>query len=136
MERVIYCPSIDLMEEATSLCKETLLPLQIGDSNHTKDLIFDRDKIQVVEVPGVEDFFSFGQVKQYFHQCIIYVNEFFVLKNKIILKINDEIIKASFEEKHRVKYSYLCTKIGLNVGKLYYENKVIKEFDFVVTEKV
>lgn len=136
MERIIYCPSPKLVDEASLISKDTLLPVQVGDSNNTKDLIFDRKKVQVLEVPGVEDFFSFGSVKQYFHQCIIYVNEFLVLKNKIQLRINNQIVKSNFEEKHRVKYSYFCDNLGLNTGKLYYENKVIKEFDFVVNKNI
>ena len=136
MDRVVYCPSIKKIEEATKISQETQLPIQIGDSEKTKDLIFDKKVVQVLEIPQINELFSFGEVQQFFHQCVIYVDEFLVLKNNTKLIINQELVKPNFEEKHRVKYSYYCVNPGVNSATIYHKDKVIKEFDFVVHRKV
>lgn len=132
MERVIYCPSYEDIDKTAELVQKTKLPVQIGHSDKTKNIVFDESLVQVIEIPSIEELFSFGEVKQFFHQCIIYINEFLVLKNNIKLYIDDNEIKSMFEEKHRVKYSFYCDKKGIRSCKIVHLGTTLKEFDFVV----
>lgn len=136
MKRVIYCPTSKEVEEANELSLLTRLQIQIGDSEKTKNLSFDREKIQVVEIPEINELFSLPVINQYFHQTILYINEFLVLKNNIQLKIDKQLIDPVFQEKHRVKYSYFCEDHGVKYGTIYVDNKLIREFDFVVNKKI
>lgn len=132
MERIIYCPSEVNIDEASNLAKNTRLPIQIGESPKTNKIIFDRTKIQVLEIPEIEELFSFGNIEQNFHQCIIYINENYILKNNTKLFINEKLIPSIFEERHRIKYIYFCKEIGVYNAKIIHNNTVLKEFDFVV----
>jgi len=57
MERVIYCPSDEHRAEAEKLSSDWHLPMQIGDSEATRNLAFDRDVVQVVEIPTLQNLY-------------------------------------------------------------------------------
>ena len=48
MNKIVYCPSNNLLEEAEKLAKNLKLPILVGDSEHTNRLIFDRTKVQII----------------------------------------------------------------------------------------
>jgi hypothetical protein len=136
MKRVVYCPENHDVKEAEDLSRQTRLQIQVGESKNISNLEFDRTKVQVIEIPQINELYSLPTVQQNFHQIIMYVNEFLVLKNNIELKIDEELVKPIFEEKHRVKYAYFCSYDGVKCGRFYFDNKIIREFDFVVSKKI
>jgi len=133
MERVVYCPSEAFLDESSLLSKKTNLPIVIGDSSHTLDLIFDRSNVQVLKIPQhhVLDY-TVEPVKVGFHQCIYYINEFHKLRGSIQLFINDEKIESVYEETHKAKYLYCCSMIGEQVCEIHVNGKKIEDFSFYV----
>lgn len=133
MERLIYCPSEAFIDESSLLSKKTNLPIVIGDNDSTKDIVFDRSYPQVVEIPehrGLD--YMAGPVNVGFHQSIVYINEFYKLRGNIELLINDEKIKSSYEETHKVKYLYHCSIIGEKKCQIFIDGEKIEEFGFYV----
>ena len=53
MQRVIYCPSEENLEEAQILAKTGNIPIQIGDSQKTQDLEFDRNSVSILLIPAI-----------------------------------------------------------------------------------
>jgi Fe-S cluster biosynthesis and repair protein YggX len=132
MERVIYCPSDELLEKASDISKKNYLPIIVGDNDHTKNLEFDREKISIVSIPEHKGYTIFNSIKKGFHQNIKYKNEFIIIKNKINLFINNELIKPMYEESHIAKFVYLCKESGDYSCKIIVDEKVEEEFSFVV----
>jgi hypothetical protein len=53
LQRVIYCPSEENLEEAQILAKTGNIPIQIGDSQKTQDLEFDRNSVSILLIPAI-----------------------------------------------------------------------------------
>lgn len=51
MKRVIYCPDESILGEAVELSKKYRVPIQIGDSERTINLEFDRTKTTPLIIP-------------------------------------------------------------------------------------
>lgn len=133
MERLVYCPSEAFIEESSLLSKKTNLPVIIGDNDRTEGLIFDRSLPQVVEIP--QNYFldyMLGPVSVGFHQYISYINEFYKLRGNIELLVNNEKVKSSYEETHKVKYLYLCSTIGEKICQIYVNGEKLEDFSFYV----
>ena len=82
MDRIVYCPSEEQLDEASILAKEWSLPIQIGESSRTKDLVFDREKTGVIVVPVNNYFLPFPAViKPYEPMSIDYFNDFIECSN-------------------------------------------------------
>jgi hypothetical protein len=132
MNRVIYCPSNEFIEEASSLARKNYLQIIVGDNDHTQNLVFDREKVSVVSVPMYKGSVILTCVKKGFHQNIKYKNEFCIIKNKINLFVNDESIKPLYEESHVAKFMYVCKEIGDYSCRIVVDQKIEEEFSFVV----
>lgn len=132
MDRVIYCPSDSFLDEASSLSKRNHLQIIIGDNDHTRGLAFDRHKVSVVSIPQYKGYSLLDSVKKGFHQNIKYKNEFCIIKNKINLFINDELVKSLYEESHTAKFLYLCKEFGDYSCKIIVDGILEEEFSFVV----
>lgn len=133
MQRYVYCPSEEFLDEATSLSKEVSLPIMLGDNEYSQNLSFDRNKVCVVKIPEKQNIFVGNEtVKLGFHQSIKYTNEFKTLKNNIELFINGEKVPSLYEEMHVVKFNFLCTKIGSHSCIINVSNQKEEEFSFVV----
>lgn len=77
MDRVVFCPSEDKIDEAIELAKEWVLPIQIGDSDRTKELSFDREKVTVIVIPINNYFMPFpALIKPYQPMTVDYYNDF------------------------------------------------------------
>jgi hypothetical protein len=62
MDRVVFCPSMESIEEAELIAKEWSLPIQVGDSERTKGMEFDRNKVSVILIPIYSGFLPFPPV--------------------------------------------------------------------------
>ena len=62
MDRVVYCPSMDNIKEAEVIAKEWSLPIQIGESERTIGMEFDRTKVSVVLIPIYSGFLPFPPI--------------------------------------------------------------------------
>lgn len=93
MDRLIFCPDESMMPEAIRLSRLHLAPIQLGESERTKHLAFDKASPTPVLVPVFHyvkitpDEPVVGQVHR-----IDYVNEFINLKNNAyVLMLNHTI---------------------------------------------
>ena len=133
LDRIIYCPNDSMIQEAEELSVKYRRNILIGENSNTKKLEFNRDKVQLLNVPRV-DRISVMHEKIVFglHQSITYENEFFVLKNNTKLFVNKIPIKSLYEEKHKVKFLFNEYKIGTNVFEITVNGRVEKNGDFYV----
>ena len=77
MDRVVFCPSEDMLEEATKIANEWSIPIQVGDSTRTEKLSFNRDKVSVVVIPINHYFLPFpATIKPYQPISAEYFNDF------------------------------------------------------------
>ena len=135
MERLIYCPSDDKIEEAIKLSKNNSLQILVGDNFYTKDLIFDRNIVSVIKIPQKKTVNYIEYVTQHLHQNIEYINEYVEIKNKIKLFIDEIEVKPVYEESHRAKFIYLCDNLGVYNGCIMIDGKIEEEFKFIVCSK-
>jgi len=77
MERICYCPSDDLVEEAMELALPWGIHVQTGESQATEALDFDRDKVQILNIP-IEQHFKISDpvIRPYQTLACNYVDEF------------------------------------------------------------
>jgi hypothetical protein len=132
MYRVVYCPSDEFLEESAILAKKNYLQIIVGDNDYTKNLEFNREKVSVVSIPEHKGAMLLNSVKKGFHQSIKYKNDFIIIKNKINLFINNELVKPVYEESHIAKFVYICKEYGNYSCKIIVDEKVEEEFSFVV----
>jgi hypothetical protein len=133
MKRYVYCPSSEYITSAEDLAIKTSLPILIGDSEESRNIDFDRSSILVVKIPEKKELTILHEkVPIGFHQCIRYINEYKTLKNNIKLFINNALITPLYEEKHVVKYNFLCEQSGDYLCNIFIDKKKEEEFSFVV----
>jgi hypothetical protein len=77
MERLCYSPTEDKLAEAEKLAEEWGITVQIGDSQRTEALDFDRDLVQVLQIP-TEQYLALTERKVRVNQTVAltYVDEF------------------------------------------------------------
>ena len=77
MERLCYSPTEDELPEAEVLAEPWGVAVQIGDSQRTSELDFDRDLVQILQIP-TEQYLSVTERKVRVNQCVAlkYVDEF------------------------------------------------------------
>jgi hypothetical protein len=105
----------------------------VGDNDDSRKMDFDRNKVQLICIPKVDRIIilktnlTFGT-----HQCIVYENEFVVLKNNTQLFVNNILIKSLYEEKHKIKFVFNEYNIGLNIFKFIVNQKEKESGEFYV----
>ena len=112
MRRVIFCPNESFLPEAEILSKKNNLPINIGLFEDIENLSFDQGKTQVLEVPEKNNLSYFQNCSNHFHTNIWYENDFTVLKNKVVLSIDDVEFQPVLAEKHKVHFLILEKTIG------------------------
>lgn len=129
----MYCPTPGMQDEASIICEDTLLPLQIGDSEKTKNLRFDRTVVQVLHIPEVRTFaISSKQIKKGFHQSVQYINEFDDSAKTCSLHHNGLLVKPLYRESHRVMWTFVCSSVGDNSLQLFDGDNIICKESFSV----
>jgi hypothetical protein len=138
MNRMVYSPSIELKKEAEELAVLTGLPILYGENEHTKDVDFDRKKVQVIFIPkekflGVPD-----KIRKFFVCPVGYENDWIKLDSNIQCWAlnNDDKIKGnlSFMESHYVRYILRFPYAGNWTITLTHGNNIIEEKKVQVEE--
>jgi hypothetical protein len=132
MRRIIFCPSESNFPEAEVLAKKTNLPINIGIFEEIKNLDFDQEKVQVIEVPELNAVFYRKNCSSNFHHSIFYENDFFILKNKIALIINGIKHLPVMAEKHKVRFVVFEKNIGNTECNIVLDDKILESFDYHV----
>ena len=138
MERVIYCPSDDCLDEASALANENGLPIIVGDNSKTEDLTFDRDSVQVLEVPTIQSlrvhpqFLQLGKIVK-----IEYADDFYPV-DAISAEVEDSFgNKISLDsdvsvDKKSVRFKIRPTVVGAHTGSLFDDSGTVATFEFEV----
>lgn len=130
MDRIVYCPSRAEIDEAMKIAEEWALPIQIGDSEKTKSLDFDRTKSGVVMVP-ISNGFMINIDEEVNHSFPIpfdYLNDFedvtdFILK---VTKDGNECTSSSFlRDKHSIIGSFIPEESGDFLIEVFHGVKLI-----------
>ena len=112
MRRVIYCPDESALDEAVVISKNNFMQIQIGESEAVKNLIFDRNKISVIEIPE----FNYVEYKENvdcgLHQIMDYHNDFIVFDESLRALFGGKEIKPLIAEKHYAKFVFTCSLRG------------------------
>ena len=127
MQRVIFAPSIDLINEANQLAKFSKLPIQIGDSIKTQNLIFDRDKISIISIPSNYNLFYFDKVYKDIAFRIKLEDEWHSYLNK---QIKIQIISSNndfFENPYIVENNCIIFLLRINKLDLYNFNIILND---------
>ena len=131
MKRFVYVPpkmmGEDIPKEATDLSVKSRLSIRIGD----EDDGIPKDKIAILSFPDINVITCEPSVKLGFIHLLDYSNDFVDFDKNIVLKVkhsngDEQIIKPSLCEKHRVKFRSRFYSSGI---KEYYidNNKTIIE---------
>lgn len=126
MQRVVYCPNRDLLEEAELLARQTQLQIILGVSKNMESLSFDRDKVQTLKIPEKFEFFIYKEeIKIGLTQCAILIDEYNIIRNNVVLKDNGIEIKPLFQEQHIIKYSFEPVTIGNHTLTVHFGDKIV-----------
>ncbi len=132
MRRVIYCPAEALLSEANDLAKKSQLPINVGEFEELVDLDFDRNVVQILEVPEIKQTSYFKEVKNGFHQKINCLNDFVVFNKDFYILIGNKKYFPIIIEKHKLKFVIEETQIGVKSAKIIGNKKTVEEFEYNV----
>jgi hypothetical protein len=141
MDRVVFCPSMESIEEAELIAKEWSLPIQVGDSERTSGMEFDRNKVGVILIPIYSGFLPFPPVIKpmtsiSFNYCDDFVDcsklDFFLSMNNLLI---DKIIKmnAINHDLHHCALPAFFESEGYYSISVFLESIKITEVNFVVS---
>jgi len=117
MDRIVYCQSEEQLKEAEKLAAEWSLPIQIGDSEKTKSMEFDRSKPCVVLVPINNGFIMHipDEINHAFPIVFDYLNDFETIEDcKLqVTKGDTACVSSSFlRDKHSLIGSFIQEEYG------------------------
>ena len=117
MDRIVYCQSEEQLKEAEKLATEWSLPIQIGDSERTKSIEFDRTKPCVVVVPVSNGFMMHipDEVNYSFPILFDYINDFEPIENCALVVTKGDVtcVSSSFlRDKHSLIGSFTPEESG------------------------
>jgi hypothetical protein len=136
MRRVVYSPSINQQKEAEKIAIEVGLPIVVGDNQYTKNVEFDRTKVQILFIPQEKLLDHPNKAKKLFACPISYSNDWinFDFTIKCVVENGEKKIepKISYMENHFLKYIVRFPSQGIWKIKIFYNEKVIDESEIEV----
>lgn len=136
MNRIVYCPSIEHQKEAEQLAANVGLPIVVGDNEYTKNVEFDRTKVQVLFVPK-EKVFDHPKVTKKLFACPIgYGNDWVNFDHNLqcVAQFGEQSFrpKISYMENHYARYIARFPKPGNWSITIMYKNDVIEKGEIQV----
>lgn len=138
MERVVYCPSEEMLSKAESLAKSTFLSIVMGDAERLSDLQFDRTSVSVLEIPRHKEIQVYSDTILLGTHQFVYIVDEFIGKHfsNYSVYVNEEKLKPMYMERNSAKWCVPCNKIGSFLIKVFLEKEVMMEKKFDVHGKV
>jgi|688.fasta_scaffold756391_2 hypothetical protein len=133
MQRLIYCPSNEKLDEASSLGKKLSLPIVVGESESISFINFDRDSVSVLIVPEKNQIRFIENVNHGLHQSVRYTNEFVDFDDTTMLKDGDLEIAPTIHEKHYCQFIYPCNSVGSRSFSVFVNGVFLEERNYVVS---
>lgn len=131
MQRLIFCPNNEMLEEAEEISKKNRLPIVVGENYYTLQVKFDRSIVSTICIPEKKDLLFNEVVQAGMHQIIVY-NDEFVTSDQISIEIEALDTFVIYKEKYKSRYAAICIKPGNYNGKVMIGSKIEKVFNFVV----
>lgn len=138
MNRTIYAPSEDFLEEAQKFAKNGSISITIGECEAFKDLDFDRSKVQLVTVPTNKYIEYLKKVKVHHTQCIDYIDEWTTMNSSAVCYCYSNSLSYSISnkplilEKNCIKFKFRLPKSGEYNFSIEINNKKYEEGSFLV----
>lgn len=138
MNRTIYAPSIDHLEEAQKLAENTNISITVGDCEAFNGLDFDRNLVQLLLVPKEKYVEFMDKVRVHYTYRVNYVNEWIQMNRtaycKVINKNNNNFynIKPLVIERNCIKFIFRPFEIGSHIFQLYVDDQKCEERSFEV----
>jgi len=141
MDRVVFCPSMDDINEAEKIAKEWSLPIQIGDSDRTTEMEFDKTKVGVVLIPVYRGFDEFPPVIKPSKSISFNYYDDFVDCSKLdfILSMKNSLVGKTFKmnvinhDLHHCSLPSFFESEGFYSISVFSESLKIMEIDFAVS---
>lgn len=144
MDRVIYCPSKEMMEDAEKLSRLHLVPVLLGDNERTLNMAFDRSKPTVLSIP-VHHYlhFSLEDLVQGKTFSMKYVNEFINVKNASFEILSRRIGEPNGywplvpvnKERHQALFIVTPSEWDTYTFFVKIDNEIIDSYEFEVRKK-
>lgn len=132
MRRIVYCPDDSMMQQAENLAKKNNLPINVGFFDGIKNLINIPNIATVIEIPEDRQIYFDNNVKQNFHQNIVYINDFLMFDKNLLLSINNIFYKPILIEKHKIVYNIYESILGLKQCNFIKNNEILESFEYNV----
>jgi hypothetical protein len=133
VRRMLYCPNEDMLEEAKNISKLNFMQIQIGESEATSDLDFDRSSVCVVEIPESRFVEYKRNVTLGLHQIFNYHNDFFVIDSSLTVLIDGKKINPLMAEKHYAKFIFTCIEAGTFTAEILLNEEILESVEFSVS---
>ena len=116
------------------MARSVLLPIVIGESDRTSELVFDKSVVSVIEIPRVRNFaVASPEVFLGMHQLIYVIDEF--CGNNIgaysVRSGNIEVSKM-YTEKYTAKWSLVASNQGLNTADIFFDDEKVASIEYYV----
>jgi hypothetical protein len=139
MSRVLYVPNESFMtQDILDEASKSAIQIQIGDSMHTENLAFDRNKINIVNIEKQDNFNYIKKIIKNFNQNISYKSGKYNFNKTIKCKIHKDnylnYINPKICEKNFVSFILKCEEVGNYQFSIEFEDSVLLNGDFEVYE--
>lgn len=121
-----------MLEEASAISKINFMQIQVGSSQSTNDLEFDRESVSVVEIPEFNYLEYKKDIDIGLHQVLNYHNDFINIDNTIIATVDSEEISPTITEKHYAKFIFPCNTPGEFTANVIFNETILESIVFYV----
>ncbi len=144
MIRTVYCPSEEKIAEAEELAEKHALSITVGESESISEIEFDRNVVQVLQVPTIH---VFGVSSPVIHagltQSFSYICDYVDFKEEgfiptILVEFGEDFseslrLEPKYLESHIAKYSHRFDSLGTHKASVFVNSEICaKDFFFEV----
>jgi hypothetical protein len=139
MLRYIYCPDESMLDEATVLSTEFVVPIMLGYAEIAKDVDFDRTKVGLLLIPEQPVMSLPDHSVPTDHSFMAHYSNDLIPSNEITLfilfKDKETKINTMIQDKRTVKFAILPKSEGLYKVIVKHEEKEIETHEFTVEKE-
>ncbi len=141
MDRIVFCQSEEFINDAVKIAEEWRLPIQVGDSDRTKNLDFDRTQISVIQIPIHNGFGPFPSVimplksivLEYFNDYIDCSSLEFFLSTENSMMTKTVKMEIFMNDIHHISVPIYIDLIGYYAVSVHDENGQLAKVHFGVS---
>jgi 3D (Asp-Asp-Asp) domain-containing protein len=139
MLRYIYCPDESMLDEATALSTEFVIPIMIGYAKIAEDVDFDRTKVGLILIPEQSVMFIPDHGLMVGQSFMAHYANDNISSNEIDLfvfyKDKETKIKTMIQDNRTVKFAILPKSEGLYKIIVKHKDKEIETHEFTVEKE-